>query len=107
MNETANSGEAGALEWRDFLTDRPPGTRLRIDSAAFGSGSQVVVAVPELQLHCDGRCGGISFCKGTRQANGQLFGARDPLHGLRVGRPACETLPEDAVLCYTCEKCGR
>ena len=110
MTETNASPDDGTLDWRDFLTDRPPGTRARVDRAAYVpkyGGGVITVHVPELQLYCDGTCQCVSHCNGGTKATGKLFGGidREPFPKPPL-RPA-DDMPYDAVLCYACEKCGR
>jgi hypothetical protein len=35
MTETSLLSDEQPIDWREFLTDRPPGARARIDRAAF------------------------------------------------------------------------
>ena len=103
--------EALALDWRDFLTDRPPGTRARVDRAVYPESHQraVIVRLPEIQLHCDGQCQRIAYCKGTTSVQGKLFGGLDQTESLpnSGSLPVTRNLPYDAVLSYACEQCGR
>jgi hypothetical protein len=99
------------LDWRDFLVDRPPGTRAHVDRAAYAQQphpSPAVVHLPELQLYCDGACKNISYCKGQQFAIGKLFGGieREQLPTGNYVEPT-KNVPHDVVLCYSCEKCGR
>jgi hypothetical protein len=110
MTETIASPDDSTLDWRDFLTDRPPETRARVDGAAYvqkGTRS-VTVRGPELQLYCDGSCQRIMFCQYIGGTTGRLFGGvkGNPPHQ-PVPPAGPDNLPYDALLCYTCEKCGR
>src|ERR1700682_1835842 len=109
MTETIASSDDGTLDWRDFLTDRPPGTRTPVDRAAYVpkyGGAIINVCVPELQVYCDGTCQCIAYCNGGTKATGKLFGGSDREPFLKPSRPT-DDMPYDAVLCYACEKCGR
>src|SRR5262245_19786853 len=83
------------VDWRKFLTDYPPGTRAYVQGAVeeVGTNGRPKVAAPELQLHCDGTCQGLSYCAGVARAVGLLFPC-----------PSWESV-WDAILCYDCPKC--
>ncbi|MGO9600327.1 MAG: hypothetical protein ACLP7Q_20270 [Isosphaeraceae bacterium] len=113
MSETIASVDDGALDWRAFLTDQPPGRRACVDRAAYsesrlnrfpGLGK---VNLPELQLYCDGNCKSKAFCKGSVAAWGELFRSIESEPSQRAVRPPADDLPCDYVLNYACEKCGR
>jgi hypothetical protein len=110
MTETIASADDGTLDWREFLTERPPGTRARVDRAAYlqKNTRSVTVRGPELQLYCDGRCQCFTFCQQTEGAIGRLFGGvqRNP-PSQPVSPVGPDNLPYDTILGYTCEKCGR
>ncbi len=111
MAAIITSSDKEPLDWRDFLTDRPPGTRASVDRAAARQAPnqhQVLLVVPELQLHCDGKCQCVAFCKGNTQAIGRLFGGCQGAAIGQYGPPAgAGNLPYDALLNYSCEKCYR
>jgi hypothetical protein len=95
-----------SLNWREFLTDKPPGSRSRIDRAAYQSPldvHRIDVPTPELQLFCDRACKRISYCKGKQTAGGRLFGDASRDRSPEVLNP----FPHDAVIKYSCEACGR
>jgi hypothetical protein len=102
MLDSITGRKEDTLEWRDFLIDRPPGTRAFIDRAAYQESFNAWVSTPEIQLQCDGICQCMTFfkCKGKVILTGGMFG------GVKKAdvRPE-KGLPRDAVVCFTCEKC--
>lgn len=104
MTETITTPDVETVDWREFLTDRPVGTRARVDGAARESQIQVhyiTVSVPDLQLQCEGSCQYLSYCRGVQKSTGKFFaGIGDESHG----RPPT---PCDTALWYSCEKCGK
>lgn len=109
MNKNNSPTDYSVLDWRDFLTNHPPGTRAHVDRAASTDGYQVKVHLPEIQLNCDGQCQGIMYCKGTTSANGKLFGGLTQTESSPISSslPAGRNLPNDSVLSYACETCGQ
>ncbi|HZY88993.1 MAG TPA: hypothetical protein VFE78_29480, partial [Gemmataceae bacterium] len=109
MSESIASPDDGTVDWRDFLTAHPPGTRARVDRAAFKQKNvnSVTVSTPELRLHCDGKCQSVSYCRVDQTTVGRLFGGtqRDP--SPTPPPPGPDTLPYDVQVRYVCEKCGR
>jgi hypothetical protein len=81
------------IDWRKFLTDYPPGTRASAEGAVDASSGRPNVAVPELQIYCDGPCQAVSYCAGKARAGGQLFPSPGPLQA------------RDYILFYSCCKC--
>jgi hypothetical protein len=101
-------------EWREFLTDRPPGTRGEVDRAAYvlppgQARGFPSISLPELLLYCDGECKVNSYCRGEVRASGKLFGGIDRvvLARVAVAVEPTQNIPWDAILGYCCEKCGR
>jgi hypothetical protein len=82
------------VDWRKFLTDYPPGTRGSVDGAVDLTDGRPKIVAPELQLHCDGKCQGVSYCAGHVRATGLLFPSRTPPDEVR-----------DGILFYSCQKC--
>src|SRR5713226_825397 len=63
------------IEWRNLLTDYPPGTRASVEGIVDRSGGPPNVAVLELQLFCDGTCQKVEYCTGVVRAQGIFFPA--------------------------------
>ena len=55
--------------------------------------------VPELELHCAGKCYGLSFATGTVRATGTFFAADTKVTG--------DEKRFDYILCYSCRRCKR
>ena len=109
MTETSNSQDDEALDWRDFLVDCPQGHvhALIGPRTSERNNSYIEFRVPELQLYWDGECQGVSYCKGAVKAHGTLFGDADGEPFPNSSRPPPKDWPQDALLRYVCEKCGR
>ena len=101
--ELVPSTEA-ALDWRQFLTDQPVGKRMRVAGAACDSPHdiyQIIVSVPDIQLHCDEVCRDLSFFKGSVKRTEKVFAGIGESTGPRSRTPC------DTILWYSCEKCGK
>jgi hypothetical protein len=103
------TAEEDEIEFREFLTARPPGTSARIDRGACKDphiSNNFIVAQPELMLYCDGECKIVTHCNGRTIAKGRLFGAAK---GEPSWPPSASSgppkLPYDVVILYACEKC--
>jgi hypothetical protein len=82
------------VEWRDFLTNYPPGTRGSVEGIADLSSGHPKILMLELQLYCNGSCANLSYCIGQLRTQGLLFPA---------GSRSEEVM--DYVLVYSCRKC--
>jgi hypothetical protein len=103
-SEPITTPDVKTIGWREFLTDRPVGTRACVDVATRESrvtAEYITISLPDLELQCDGNCQCLSYCKGSKKNTGKLFcGIGDDTYG----RPST---PCDAVLWYSCEKCDK
>src|SRR4051794_23597636 len=83
------------VDWREFLTEYPPGTRATVKGAVieYSGGNRPKAFTPELQLFCDGACQRVNFCTGVVRTSGLLF----PGHDIQ--------LVWDAILYYECREC--
>lgn len=114
MSESIESSAVEKIEWREFLTDRPPGSRMLVDRAAYPDShihGTVHIQHPDLKLYCDGACQKTRHCKyeGGSTNVGKLFGGVEKTQFRRQSGAyrAENNLPFDAVLIYACEKCFR
>jgi hypothetical protein len=104
MTEIITTPDVETLDWREFLTDRPVGTRARVDGAARESQHdiyRITVSVPDLQLQCEGDCQHLSFFRGTEKRTERVFA------GIGDNLEPKKRTPCDTVLWYSCEKCGK
>jgi hypothetical protein len=87
----ASASLPNAVEWRDFLTEHPPGTRASVEGAVATTSGRPEIATPELKLDCPNCLA--SHCAGVVRAAGALFPAATPGQS------------RDSILFYSCGKC--
>ena len=107
MSESAAVPGEQSIDWREFLTDQPPGSRMRIDRAAAKDthiNNGVIVSHPELRLYCY-KCQDVMHCKTGVGSTGRLFGdaKKERFPPTPVG---ANDMPYDALLRCRCEACG-
>ena len=81
------------IDWRELLTNHPPGTKACVTLQAQRRMSPInppELVCPELRLHCP-NCGKDGFCDGTQVMRGQLF----PGDSTKI----------DFMLHYVCQQC--
>ena len=90
---TPKTTHPNVVDWRQFLTDFPPGSRASVEGVVeTETTGRPRIVVPELQLHCD-NCFTIRYCAGTVRGTGQFFPGLDPQRA------------RDFILWYICQKC--
>lgn len=95
------AAEKTTIEWRDFLTDIPPGTRtqVRLAASVLSLMETLKIHQPDLVIYCDDGCRALVHAKCVDVKTGQFF-AKDCNVEYHV------FLPIEAILRYQCESCN-